>query len=201
MGNLKVFVAGATGVIGTRVVPLLVQAGHTVAGMTRSEVKAGQLAEQGATPVVVDVFERERLIETVQAFDPDVVIHQLTDLPDDEGLIPELAARNARIRREGTANLLAAAELSETTRFLAQSVAFPLEGVGGEAVAYLEQAVLDFGGTVLRYGQWYGPDTFHETGPPPPPRIHIDEAARRTIAALEVGPGVVELTETTGRDV
>lgn len=198
MPDLRVFVAGATGVMGTRLVPLLVDAGYTVAGMTRTGAKMKRLVQQGATPVLVDVFERDPLIEAVRSFDPDVILHQLTDLPDDAGLISELAGLNARMRREGTDNLLAAAAQSGTTRFLAQSVAFPLDGVGGEAVAYHEQAVLGFGGTVLRYGQWYGAGTFHETQPPPPPRIHIDEAARRTVAAVDAGPGILELTETPG---
>lgn len=192
--------AGATGVIGSRLVPLLVRDGHTVAGMTRSEAKALVLVEQGASPVVVDVFERDRLIEAVRSIEPEVIIHQLTDLPDKASRIGEFAARNARIRREGTANLLAAAEQADTARFLAQSVAWQLDGDGGEAVAYLEAAVLDFGGTVLRYGQLYGPGTFHEAKPPPPPRIHVDEAARRTLTALEAGPGILEITETIGRN-
>ena len=190
--------AGATGVIGSRLVPLLVRDGHTVAGMTRSEAKARVLVEQGATPVVVDVFERDRLIEAVRSIEPEVIIHELTDLPDEASRIGEFAARNARIRREGTANLLAAAERSDTARFLAQSIAWQLDGDDGEAVAFLEEAVLDFGGTVLRYGQLYGSGTFHEAKPPPPPRIHVDEAARRTLTALEAGPGILEITETIG---
>lgn len=187
--------AGATGVIGIRLVPLLVAAGHAVTGMTRSDAKASSLVDQGAIPVVLDVFERDRLIEVVRNLRPDVIIHQLTDLPDETGRIGEFVARNTRIRREGTANLLAAAEQSDMPRFLAQSVAWQLDGAGGEAVAYLEESVLGYGGTVLRYGQLYGPDTYHPTTRPPPPRIHIDEAARRTLDALGEGPGVLELTE------
>lgn len=197
---MRVFVAGATGVIGNRLLPLLVGEGHAVMGMGRSEDKAPQLVEQGVTPVVMDVFERERLIEEVRNAKPDVIVHQLTDLPDDASRISEYAARNARIRREGTSNLLAAARESGTSRFLAQSVAWQLEGDGGEAVAYLEEAVLDFGGTVLRYGQLYGAGTFHEMEPPPPPRVHVDEAARRTLIALAAGPGILEITETINRD-
>lgn len=193
---MRVFVAGATGVIGVRLVPLLVAEGHNVAGMTRSEAKAGRLVEQGASPVVVDVFERERLIEAVRDFGPEVILHQLTDLPDDVSRIGEYAAGNARIRREGTANLLAAARESDMPRFLAQSVAWQLAGDSGAAVVDLEEAVLGYGGTVLRYGQLYGPGTFHESRPPAP-RIHVDEAARRTLAALEAGSGILEFAETT----
>lgn len=194
---MRVFVAGATGVIGSRLVPLLVAGGHEVAGMTRNAASARGLVEQGASGVVVDVFDRDRLIEAVQRFRPELIIHELTDLPDDAMHIGEFAAANARIRREGTDNLLAAATRSGTDRFLAQSVAWDLGGDSGDAVAHLEGAVLGFGGTVLRYGQLYGPGTYHEAELPPPPRIQIDEAARRTVEALDSGPGVVELTDET----
>lgn len=191
------FVAGATGVIGSRLLPLLVAEGYAVTGMTRSEVKAARLVEHGVVPLVLDVFDRDRLVAAVKEIEPDVIVHELTDLPDDASRISEHAGLNARIRREGTDNLLAAARESGTSRFLAQSVAWQLDGDGGEAVAYLEEAVLDFGGTVLRYGQLYGPGTFHEAAPPPPPRVHVDEAARWTLSALEAGPGIVEITEAT----
>jgi nucleoside-diphosphate-sugar epimerase len=195
-----VFVAGATGVIGTRLVPLLVGEGHVVAGLTRSETRAGRLVEQGAYPIVLDVFDREQLTQAVRSFEPDVIVHQLTDLPDDISQIGEHSARNAKIRREGTDNLLAAARAAGSPRFLAQSVAWALGGAAGEAVAYLENAVLEYGGTVMRYGQLYGPGTFHVSEPPPPPRIHVDDAARRTLSAMGAGPGILEFTETAGRD-
>lgn len=192
---MRVFLAGATGVIGIRLLPLLVRAGHQVAGMTRTRAKAGRITQLGAHAVVADVFVRDHLLEEVRAFHPEVIIHQLTALPDDVNRVSQFAAANARIRREGTANLLAAARDSGATRFIAQSVAWPLEGDAGAAVAYLESAVLDFGGTVLRYGRLYGPATFHEAAPPPPPRIHVDEAAERTLAALDGPRGIVEITE------
>lgn len=194
---MRVFVAGATGVIGSRLVPLLVGAGHVVAGMTRSKEKAAEITAQGAHAVVADVFELDQLREEVSAFRPEMIIHQLTALPDDIARVGEFTAANARIRREGTQNLLTAARAVGATRFIAQSVAWPLEGEGGAAVAYLESAVLEYGGTVLRYGQLYGPGTFHESAPPPPPRIHVDAAAARTLAALDAPPGVVEITEAT----
>jgi nucleoside-diphosphate-sugar epimerase len=192
---LRVFLAGATGVIGSRLVPRLADAGHVVAGLTRSPAKASLLADLGAEPVVGDVFDREWIIAAVTAFRPDAVMHQLTDLPDDVTRIGEFAAANSRIRREGTPNLLRAARQSGAGHFLAQSVAWELPGDGGRAVEEMEAGVLAAGGTVLRYGQFYGEGTYHPVTPPPPPRIHIDEAAQRTLAALEAGPGIVEIVD------
>lgn len=192
---MRVFVAGASGVIGVRLVPLLVARGHTVAGMTRREANAERLRCLGAVAVVCDVFEAPALTEAVSAFAPEVVVHQLTNLPDDPRLTPQFAAENARMRREGTRNLLAAAGAAGAKRFLAQSVAWSLSGDGAEAVRELEGAVLAVGGTVLRYGRFYGEGTYHAQAPPPPPRIHIDEAARRTADALEAPPGVLAIVE------
>ena len=95
---LRIFLAGATGVIGIRLLPLLLAAGHTVAAMTRSEGKRDRLASMGAQPVVCDVFDADALRDAVVAFRPDAVLHQLTDLPDTADRIPEFAARNARYR-------------------------------------------------------------------------------------------------------
>ena len=121
---MRVFLAGASGVIGVRLIPLLVRDGHEVAGMTRSPGKAAALRELGAEPVVCDVFDAGALAQAVTAFGPELVMHQLTDLPDRAGQIPEFAARNNRIRTEGTRNLLAAAAQAGATRFLAQSIAW-----------------------------------------------------------------------------
>lgn len=183
--------------IGARLVPLLAEAGHLVAGLTRTPTKGSVLEGLGAEPVVGDVFDREWIIAAVTAFGPEAMMHQLTDLPDDATRVGEFAAANSRIRREGTPNLLEAARSSGAKRFIAQSVAWELPGDGGRAVAEMETLVLEFGGTVLRYGQFYGKGTYHHSAPPPPPRIHIDDAARRTIGALEAGPGIVEVVELT----
>ena len=192
---MRVFVAGATGVIGIRLVPLLVAAGHVVAGMTRSPDKVGMLLGLGAEPVVCDVYDAERLRDMVVAFGPDAVVDELTDLPDDRSRIPEYKAPNSRIRREGTANLLAAARAAGASRFIAESVAWTLDRDGGEAVADLEQAVLGAGGVVIRYGHLYGAGTHFEDELPPPPRIHVDEAARRTVPALDAPSGVILAVE------
>src|SRR5262252_8157059 len=122
---MRFFVAGASGVIGIRLVPLLVAAGHEVAGMTRSPEKAERLQALGAQPVVCDAYDADALREAVVAFAPDVVVNELTDLPDVQAATNEA---NARMRREGAANLLAAAHAAGATRFVAQSVAWKPPG-------------------------------------------------------------------------
>jgi uncharacterized protein YbjT (DUF2867 family) len=188
---VRIFLAGASGLIGVRLIPLLVAAGHEVAGMTRSPGKVGLLRELGAEPVVCDVFDVRALTSAVAAFGPAVVFHQLTDLPDSLGDLAGFGARNDRMRGEGTRNLLAAAAGAGAGRVIAQSISWELRTEDRMAVtAQHERAVLRAGGVVIRYGQFYGPGTFHEATPPVPPRIHIDDAARLTMPALEVPPGV-----------
>lgn len=191
---MRVLLAGAGGAIGTQLVPLLTAAGHTVAGTTRSPGKADRIRELGAEPVVCDVYDAGALTAAVMAFAPDAVINQLTDLPADPSRMPEKAEDNNRIRREGTRNLIAAAQAAGAERLLAQSVAFDVPGDGGAAVREHEQAVLDAGGVVLRYGYFHGPGTWYEDEPAPPPAVHVAEAARRTVAALEDAPGGTVLT-------
>lgn len=192
---MRIFVAGASGVIGMRLVPLLVSDGHAVTGMTRSPAKATTLAELGAESVVCDAFDASALAEAVATCRPELVMHQPTDLPDEVDRIPEFATRNDRIRTEGTRNLLAAVRGAGATRFLAQRLAWT-PAAGGEAVAEHERLMLDAGGVVVRYGTFYGPGTYGGTDHvPPPPRIHVDEAARRTVALLEATSGVVVVVE------
>jgi nucleoside-diphosphate-sugar epimerase len=188
---MRIFIAGASGVIGLRLIPLLTAGGHTVAGMTRSPHKADQLRDLGAEPVVCDVFDRDALTRAVAEFRPDVVFHQLTDLPDREDEIAAYGDRNDRIRTEGTRNLIAAAG---TARVIAQSISWePPENRA--TTAEHERAVLQAGGVVIRYGQLYGPGTYFEAGPPEPPRIHVDDAARQTLPALGVPPGVTVVAD------
>ena len=192
---MRIFLAGATGVIGRRLVPLLVERGHVVAGMTRSPGNAEVLNDLGAEPVVCDVFDAERLRDAVAAFSPDLVMHQLTDLPDDLERIRESGGANARIRREGTRNLLAAASSADVDRVIAQSVAWTIPGDGGAAVAEMEEMVLAAGGVVLRYGQFYGPGTYHPDEPPPLPRVDIDTAAVRTVELHDAATGIVTIVD------
>ena len=182
---MRIFVAGATGVIGRRVVSLLVGAGHAVTGMTRSPERAEALRAQGAEPVVCDAFDATGLGEAVAAVEPEVVVHELTELPNalDPRRMREQLAGNARIRREGTRNLVEAARAARARRLVAQSIAFayapegePVKSEGApldldappewrptvEAVAELERLVTEadgLDGLVLRYGYFYGPET------------------------------------------
>lgn len=181
---MRVFLAGATGRIGIRLVPLLVADGHQVAGMTRSATKTGVLRDLGATPVVCDVFDAAAVRDAVTSFATEAVMDQLTDLPDDAAELRVAGGANARIRRDGTRNLLDAAAAAGASRFVAQSVAWTLQGDAGQAVADLERMVLAVDGVVVRYGQFYGPGTYYEDELPPPPRIHIDDAAARTVPTL-----------------
>jgi nucleoside-diphosphate-sugar epimerase len=193
---MRIFLAGASGVIGQRLIPRLVQAGHVVGGLTRSPSKSGLLSHLGAEPILCDVFDREALIQAVRDFKPDVVLNELTDLPDDAAQISELADLNARIRTEGTRNLIEAARRSGSPKILAQSVAWQLpDGPDARAVAELERSVLAEGGVVLRYGQFYGPGTYNEQQPPEEPRVHIDRAAERTVEALGEPTGVVVIVD------
>jgi uncharacterized protein YbjT (DUF2867 family) len=99
---MRIFLAGATGVIGIRLVPLLVADAHTVAAMTRSPEKIEQLRARGAEPVVCYVLDRSALVAEVTDFNPDAILHQVTDLPDGVDELPAFAERNDRIRAEGT---------------------------------------------------------------------------------------------------
>ena len=193
---MRVFLAGASGAIGRQLVPLLVAEGHEVAGTTRSEAKVELLRELGAEPVVVDVYDAEALRDAVVAFGPDLVMHQLTDLPDDPAEVANFGAANARMRDVGTSNLVAAAKAAGAERLLAQSTAF-IPGGGPESRERHERQVLDYPGVVLRYGMLYGPGTYHEDGKPEDgsPWVSVVEAARRTLDHLEAPSGVVELVE------
>ena len=191
---MRIFLAGATGVIGWRLLPLLVEAGHVVAGMTRSSEKVQQLAALGAEPVVCDVFDAEAVARVIVSFGPDAVVHQVTDLPDSRAELDRHASRNDRMRTEGTRNLVAAAKIAGADRFVAQSIAWRPQG-RGEAVDNHERQVLEIGGVVARYGRLYGPGTYYEHELPRPPRILVDTAARATPPLLEAPSGIVTIAE------
>ena len=192
---MRIFLAGASGVLGQRLIPRLVQAGHVVGGLTRSPSKTELLSRLGAEPILCDVFDREALIKVVRDFKPDVMLNELTDLPDDAGQVGEFEALNARIRTEGNQNLIEAARQSGSPKILAQSLAWQLpDGLGARAVAELERSVLAESGVVLRYGQFYGPGTYHEQ-PPKEPRVHVDRAAERTVEALAEPTGVIVIID------
>jgi nucleoside-diphosphate-sugar epimerase len=197
--NARIFIAGATGAVGRPLCRLLVADNWRVVGSTRKPERAEELQALGVEPVVVDVFDAEKLRTALLAARPDIVIHQLTDLPP--GLDPpQMDAgriRNARIREEGTRNLIAAAVSAGAKRMIAQSIAFayapgptpydedsPLDPAA-RAVASLEQQVLaaPMTGVVLRYGRFYGPGTGFDK-PAPGGAVHVEaaaDAARRAV--------------------
>lgn len=217
-----VFLAGASGVIGRNLVPLLIADGWRVFGTTRSPTKAAEIAAQGAEPVVVDVFDPEALSKAVTNAKPKIVIHQLTDLQPSPSAanLDASRERNARLREVGTCNLVAAAVAAGASRFIAQSISFayapgptpydesaPLNtgapgsaGVTARGVASLERQVLcaPFEGLVLRYGRLYGPDTGTDTAPANGP-LHVSAAAHAAAIACTRGePGIYNVAEDDG---
>ena len=182
---MRVFVAGGTGVIGRRLVPQLVARGHQVTATTTSAAKLGLLERLGADGVVMDGLDAMSVGEAVAAVRPDAIVHQMTGIspahagkPDMKHFDRWFAATN-RLRTEGTDHLLAAAEATGVSHFIAQSYASwngirkggwvkteedsldPMEGTaahaGMEAIRHVEDVVLRAGGAVLRYGGLYGP--------------------------------------------
>jgi uncharacterized protein YbjT (DUF2867 family) len=191
---MRIVLAGATGVIGSRLWPLLIADGHEVAALTRTEAKAKRLRALGAHPVLCDVFDGGELTAAVRAFAPEMVMHQLTDLPDRLEQLGEYAVRNDRMRTEGTRNLVAAARAAGASRLLAQSIVWRPAG-RADAVEDHEQQILDAGGVVIRYGQLYGPGTFYEHERPDHPRLHVEVAAAITRELLDAPCGVVVVAE------
>ena len=219
---MRVFLAGAAGAIGRRLVPLLVRAGHEVTGTTRSAENSRELARAGVTPAVLDVFDAPALTDAIRVARPEVIVHQLTDLPRefDEAKVIASYPLNARIRIEGTRNLIAAARAASVRRFVVQSIAFayvpggephpetdPLnvsEGpraVTARGAAAMEEQVLgepNIDAIVLRYGLLYGPGTWYETAGRPP-GLHVDAAAQAALLALSRGaPGVYNIADEDG---
>ncbi|MFZ1996124.1 MAG: NAD(P)-dependent oxidoreductase [Solirubrobacteraceae bacterium] len=182
---MRVFVAGATGVIGRQLVPLLVADGHEVIAMTRNDHKIAAVRAMGADGVVADALDPGAVKAAVGRAEPDVVVHELTAIParvDPRRFAEEFGATN-RLRRIGTRNLVAAAVAAGARRVVAQSIAQAYKPVGSwikteedplyvgaptvfcdifDAIIELEATVLGAAGTegvVLRYGNFYGPGT------------------------------------------
>jgi nucleoside-diphosphate-sugar epimerase len=183
---MKVFVAGATGAIGTRLVPALRRNGHEVVGTTRTPAKAEWLRALGADPVVLDALDPIAVKDAVAAAAPEVVVHQLTAIPESlnpRKLDQQFAATN-RLRTEGMDHLLEAARAVGARRMVAQSFAAwvyartggPIKAEGDPietdpppsvretlaAILHVERtlaAATDLEGVALRYGGFYGPGT------------------------------------------
>jgi nucleoside-diphosphate-sugar epimerase len=191
----RILIAGITGVLGRRIAPLLVHDGHTVAGISRTGRDAVELQALGVELLIGDVYDRDWLLDTMRAHPADVVVNQLTDLPDDAADLAAHRSDNARIRRVGTDHLLQGAAATGAELVITQSVAWTIPGEGGDAVQAMEDAVLAIGGVVLRYGQLYGPGTYYPDTLPAPPRIHVDEAARLTVPAIGLRQQVLTLVD------
>jgi 2-alkyl-3-oxoalkanoate reductase len=190
---MKVFVAGATGAIGKQLVPMLVEVGHEVTGMTRSPGKVASIEAMGARAAVADALDPEAVAAVVAEAEPEAIIHELTAIETASfgRNIDKLFAPTNRLRTEGTDHLLAAARAAGTRRFVAQSFAgWPFKRVGGPvkseeepledhppkhlrqtlaAIRHVESAVTGaegIEGVVLRYGGFYGPATSLALDPP-----------------------------------
>jgi 2-alkyl-3-oxoalkanoate reductase len=182
---MKIFVAGGTGAIGRPLVAELLAKGHAIVALTRSPEKAQTLVKQGIEPAIADVFDADAVKTVVSLAQPEVVIEQLTALPKTytRESMNAAAALNTRIRLEGGANVLAAAQVSGVRRYLRQSVAFyaipgpgladedtplafdasPAIAAGARELTELEHGLLgthNIEGIVLRYGFFYGPGTW-----------------------------------------
>jgi nucleoside-diphosphate-sugar epimerase len=201
---MKVLVAGATGSVGSRLVPQLVERGHEVVGTSRSTASGDRLRALGATPVVLDVLDPGETRDVVASAKPDAIVHEATALAGKNDLkhFDESFAGTNRLRTAGTDNLLAAARENGVTRVVAQSYAgWPYAREGGpvksesdpldpepvpemretlDAIEYLERRVTDAGGTVLRYGGLYGA----------PDDVQVELVRRRRFPIVGDGGGV-----------
>jgi nucleoside-diphosphate-sugar epimerase len=218
---VRVFVAGGTGVIGRRLVPQLVARGHQVTATTTSAGRLELLEQLGAEGMVMDGLDAASVGEAVAAARPDAIVHQMTGLSEAHAGKPNLRkperffAITNRLRSEGTDHLLAAAEATGVTNFVAQSAAIfngireaggvkteedPLDVVEGtEAINHLEDVVVKAGGAVLRYGGLYGPGATDDQVKLVRKRlyplvgggtgyfswVHVDDAASATVLAVE----------------
>jgi len=214
----SIFLAGASGAIGRPLTSMLVAAGYEVTGTARSQDGAAMITAAGARAAIVDVFDFADLKAAMVASQPDVVIHQVTDLSTNPGesLTDEHLERNARVREIGTSNLVEATLAVGARRLVAQSIAWlylpgPEPHTEEETIVPADpatmnrtrKAVIDlermvtrdprFEGIVLRYGRLYGPGTWRDA-PDVPPTVHVHDAARAAVLAVEHGePGIYNI--------
>ncbi|MDQ0815188.1 nucleoside-diphosphate-sugar epimerase [Streptomyces sp. B3I7] len=213
---MRVFLAGGSGVIGSRLIPALAKAGHDIVATTRRAENLDHLRERGARGVVVDVYDAPRLAAVVKEARPALVLHELTDLSDFD------TEANARLRRAGTANLVAAAEAAGVDRMMVQSIAWAYDAgdtpatedepiAPDSAVEAMEGSVRRMPhATVLRYGMLYGPDTWYAPGarmanavaaglmtatPAITSFVHIDDVVAATVEAIDWPDGAYNIVD------
>jgi nucleoside-diphosphate-sugar epimerase len=209
---MRIFVAGATGAVGKRLVPLLAANGHEVVGTTRSAERTEAIRAMGAEPAVLDVLDRDGVMAAVVRAEPEVVVHQATAISNLRSMrnVDRVFADTNRLRTEGTDHLLEAARAAGARRLVAQSYAgWPYARTGGpvkteedpldanppasfrrtlEAIRHLETTVTgagDIEGVVVRYGGLYGPGTSFEPG-----AEHYRMLMRRQFPIVGSGAGV-----------
>ncbi len=234
---MRVFVAGASGAIGEPLIAELLRQGHSVVGITTSAERAKKLESQGAEAVVVDAFEATAVKDALQLSKAEAVIDQLTSLPKELGDMPRYAAGDKKLRLEGGGNLFRAAIESGVRRYLQQSSGFFLKGISGtledessgmdlkaspgvassaQTYAELEARLFsseEIEGVALRYGFFYGPNTWYYPGGSAANMVmrqelpvvgkgegvssfvHIEDAAIGTVAALVAEPGIYNLVD------
>ncbi|MFQ6163624.1 NAD-dependent epimerase/dehydratase family protein [Sinorhizobium meliloti] len=234
---MKIFVAGSTGAVGLPLVRSLATLGHQVTGMTRPGQGPDRLRELGAEVSFADAFDREAVYRAIEAAAPDVVIDQLTWLPANPADIIKAMPNDTRLHREGGTNLIAAAEKLGVRRYIMQSRGFYLEAPAGgladetaklrhdapgeigestRTIAAYEDRVLaspSLDGVVLRYGFFYGPNTWYRPvgaiadqarkgqsaiigeGNAVWSFVHIDDAIAATVASLNAEPGIYNVVD------
>jgi nucleoside-diphosphate-sugar epimerase len=205
---MRIFVGGASGTIGQALIAELLRQGHTVTGMARSEAGAARVARLGASVAQISAFDRPTLEEALRQSRAEVVIDQLTALPRHPSEMAAAAPGDRRLRIEGGGNLYAAARASGVRRYMQQASAFflrpgvgladeseglavdasPLVAASAKAYAELEARVLSpsgMEGVALRYGFFYGPNTWYE-----PEGAAADQVRRQEIPIVGEGDGV-----------
>jgi nucleoside-diphosphate-sugar epimerase len=233
---MKIFVAGASGAIGQPLITELIRLGHSVTGMTQSDAGAKKLIAQGASAAITDAFDLASVEKALRQSQAEIVIDELTSLPKNPADLPAYSARDRKLRLEGGGNLHQAALGSGVRRYIQQGSGFFLKagpgladeslglavdaspGVAASAQMYaaLEERTLKpqpIEGVVLRYGFFYGPNTWYnpDGGAADQARaqqlpivgeglavwsfVHIEDAANATAAALTAEPGIYNIVD------
>lgn len=205
---MKIFVAGASGAIGQPLIAELIRRGHSVTGMTRSQAGAEKLRKLGATVAHVSAFDEPALEEALRRSSPEVVIDELTALPQHPSEMPEAAPGDRKLRLEGGGNLLRLAQTLGVRRYLQQSTGFfiragkgladesePLAVDASPSIARAAQTYTELEsrllkapgieGIALRYGFFYGPNTWYN-----PDGASADEVRKQEMPIIGKGEGV-----------